>query len=133
MKSIAILPAALALASCSFEIDDASIPAEADIQRVERKLADHPCVGDLGQWERNYRYSRKTGLFSDYSLNPDLDVIEFHLRRAGTIAIAPGRNVMRTDQTPDWPDTRTIRTIDGRYKIEGGLLDLARCEPLPPG
>jgi hypothetical protein len=129
MKTLPTAMSAFALASCFQHVDDSSIPARRDVLAVEAALARHPCVGDLNLWERNYRYSRKTGLFSPHSIHPDLDIIEFHLRRAGTIVIAPGVRVMRQDQGEDWPDNRTVQTIDGRYKIKGSQLDVAPCKP----
>lgn len=120
----------LAAASCSYEIDDPSVPQAQDIAELESALARHPCVGDLGLWERNYRFSRQTGLFSDYSLNPDFNVIEFHLRRAGTIRIDPDRRVVPWSKSQDWPDTNTIRSLEGRFKVDGGILEIGLCKPV---
>lgn len=130
MRAVLLGTAALAAAGCDWQADDPSIPSDSDIARVEAALARHPCVGDLNLWERNYRFSRKSGLLSAYSLNPDLDVIEFHLRRAGSITIMPGRNIVRWT-APDWPDSNTILSLDGQYKLLGGDLSLEECEPTP--
>jgi hypothetical protein len=123
--------AALALtAGCNADIDDAAVPPDADIARVELRLAEHPCVRDLDLWERSYRYSRKMGLFTAYSLNPDFNVVEFHLRRAGTATIVPGRKVMAHRQSGDWPDGPSIQSLDGRFQLDGGKLLISRCEPV---
>ena len=127
MKAAVTLPLLLALSACHGTVDDPSIPSASDVQRLEDQLSRRPCVGDLGKWERNYRFSRKSGLLSPYSLNPDLDVIEFHLRAVGTIAIRPGRNIMAAGG--DWPDSGTIRSIDGRFTLTTGKLALSGCGP----
>ena len=121
----------LLLTGCNTSVEDDAVPSAGDIEQLENLLSQHACVRELGQWERNYRFSRKTGLFSSYSLNPDFDVIEFHLRRAGEIRIHAGRNVMAPAPAGDWPDSRPIRSIDGKYTIGSGALALAPCEPLP--
>jgi hypothetical protein len=131
MRFAAALPLLL-LCACSYSVEDQTEPTSADIVRVEAKLAKHPCIGDLGQWERNYRFSRKTGLLSSYSLNPDIDVIEFHLRRSGTVAIEPGVNVMKPPPGGDWPDSSPIESIDGTFKLSDGKLGMPRCEARRP-
>ena len=125
MKAAFWLTGALLLAACSAGSSD-SIPDEDYIDLIERKLAEHPCVGDLARWERNYRYARPTGI-SAYTADADFDVIEFHLRRAGTTTIIPGRNVMRRGEVDGWPDGKYIRFIDGRYKIGENRMRLSRC------
>ena len=122
---------ALTVVGCSYAVDDPSTPADQDIRRVEEVLAAHPCVGDLSKWERNYRFSRKIGLFSPYSLNPDFNIIELHLRRAGTTRIEPGRRVMQWRENEDWPDSSTIQALDGKFRIEDDALQMAACRPVP--
>ena len=131
-KRLAIL-ALILPAACFGDVDDDALPAPADIQRVEQRMSRHPCVGNLDQWERNYRFSRKTGLFSPYSLNPDLDVIEFHFRRSGTVTIVPERKVMVPGPGGDWPDSNPIRSLDGKFTLSDGSLAMARCEPAKTG
>ena len=130
MRTAIVAMTAFALLGCFYEVDDPSIPAENDLVLLEEKLARHPCVGDLSLWERNYRFSRKTGLFSPFSLNPDFNVIEFHLRLAGSIRIEPDKRVMRWSESEDWPDTSSTRTLDGRFSIETATLDVDRCQPI---
>jgi hypothetical protein len=127
MKFQLVALGALCVAGCSYAVHDPSTPADQDIRQVEQALAAHPCVGNLDQWERNYRFSRKTGLFSPYSLNPDFNIIELHLRRAGTTRIEPGQRVMQWRENEDWPDSSTIRTLDGKFRIEDGMLQMAPC------
>lgn len=120
-------------AGCNASVNDMDIPSEADIEQVEHRLARHPCVRDLDQWERSYRYSRKVGLLTPYSLNPDLNVVEFHLRRAGTVTIIPGRRIIAHTESGDWPDTQSIQSLHGRYDLNGSMLAISRCERLQTG
>ena len=123
----------LVAAGCHSEVDDHLLPKPSDVAQLEIMLAGHPCIADLQQWERNYRYSRKTAFIFPGSLNPDLDVIELHLRRVGAVTIRPGLNVMVPAPGGDWPDSRPIQSIDGRFTLSSGALIL-QCRPDPrPG
>ncbi len=115
------------LGGCYRENPEAA-PSAAQIAMVEKRLADHPCVGDLREWERNYRFAPATGI-SAYTTRSDLDVVEFHLRRAGTFTIEPGVNVLRRADSDDWPDGRNVHSLDGRFKIVGNGLAISRCRP----
>lgn len=125
-----VAAALLTLSACNATVGDTVVPEPSAIDRIEQKLSRHPCVGSLEQWERNYRFARKTGLFTPYSLNPDLDVVEFHLRRTGTISIAPGRFVFEPPPGGDWPDSRPIQSIDGRFTLSTGAISHSKCEPI---
>ncbi|WP_345169385.1 hypothetical protein [Sphingomonas daechungensis] len=105
-------------------------PSEAEIDRVEARLADHPCVGSLDSWERNYRYGERRRTFWPQIDHADLDVITFHLRRAGTVEIIPGRAIFSTG-SGDWPDSRAIRAIDGSLVLSSGRLSVSRCQAEP--
>ena len=129
MHRRALLLVTLLLVACQDDVVDNAVPEPADVERLEARLAQHPCIGPLADWERNYRYSRKTGLFSPHSLNPDIDVIEFHLRRAGTIAISPGRNVMAPAPSGDWPDSNPIQSVDGKFTLSSSSLNISPCTP----
>ena len=128
MKLASIVAGALLLTACSDTIPR-DVPSDRLIDLVERDLASHPCVGDLSGWERTYRFAKPTG-FSAFTRHADLDVIEFHLRRAGTATVASGRTILRRGDGDDWPDGKYIRSIDGRYKIGGHALQLSQCTPL---
>lgn len=124
-----ILPAAAILLTACSGGSETEVPSEAFVDLIEQRLAAHPCVGDIGKWERSYRFARPTGL-SAYTAQADIDVIEFHLRRAGTTTISPGRIVMRRGELDDWPDGQYIRSIDGRYRLGNSTLHLSRCRPV---
>lgn len=127
MKDSIWIAGALLQAACSAAGDDA-VPGEDLVNFIEEKLAQHPCVGELAEWERNYRFAKHTGL-SAYRSPANRDVIEFHLRRAGTFIIRPGRNVMPRGQVDDWPDGKSVSFIDGRYHIGANQMYLSRCSP----
>lgn len=101
------------------------MPREADIQRLEARLANHPCVGELDGWERNYRYKRTASAF--WTDNTDFSVIEFHFRQAGTITLAPVRRIIGPDNSADWPDSRAIRSVSGVFNTKSGTARLAKC------
>jgi len=128
MKASVWITGTLLLTACSVGSDDA-VPSEVHINLIEQRLEKHPCVGDLSKWERNYRFAKTSG-FSAYAANADIDVIEFHLRRAGATMIHPVRNIMRRGEIEDWPDGKYIRSIDGRYKLGENRLRVARCSRL---
>lgn len=129
MSAGKVAPLIFILASCSSEGGEGLLPTDADMARIESKLAGHPCIGDVNGWERNYRYSAAEGLFTRHSLNPDLDIIEFHLRRAGTLTIDPGRRIFPT-RTGGWPDSDDVQTVKGTFKLKGGKLDVRPCPPI---
>ncbi len=131
MRLSALTVAALLCAGCDTSVDDNATPAASDVDRLERLLAGHKCIHRLDAWERNYRFSRKSGLLSGHSMYPDLDVIEFHLRRAGTVAILPGRNVLAPKPGGDWPDSRPVETLDGKLALRSGRLSMTPCPPKP--
>jgi hypothetical protein len=130
MRFLPIIGLAL-LGGCYHEDTDAA-PSESQVAMVEQRLANHPCVGDLNDWERYYRFAPATGL-SAYTTSFDLDAIEFHLRRAGTFTIESGVKVLRRGETDDWPDGRNVHSLDGRFRIVGDKLSVSRCQPVRAG
>lgn len=130
MKMYIAAAVILLSAACSPNDHENSLPTREDVDRLEQQLANHPCVGALGDWERNYRFSRKTGLFSSHTFYPDFGVIEFHLRKGGTIEISPGRKIMPQRPDGDWPDSSPIQSVDGRFTLSSNSLRLAPCRPL---
>lgn len=126
MKGVLASALCLALAACAAD-SDSSVPTEEEIARIEAKLASHPCIGSLDRWERNYRYGMSKRVFWPDSDHSNLDVIEFHLRRAGTIVIAPTTGRFSTG-SGDWPDSSSIRSIDGSFVVSSGRLDVGRCQ-----
>lgn len=126
MKGVFASALCVLLIACAAE-QDSSVPSGQQIALVEAKLAAHPCVGSLASWERNYRYGMSKRMFWPQSDHPNFDVIEFHLRRAGTVEIAAGQAGFATG-SGDWPDSSSIRSIDGSFVIGSGRLKVGRCQ-----
>lgn len=115
----------MSLAACS-PGNERSYPLDSHLDLIEQELEGHPCVGDLNKWERNYRFAKPSGL-SAYTAHANFDVIEFHLRLAGSTRVSAGRNVFTRGKKDDWPDGKGIRFIDGSYKIGERSLRMPRC------
>lgn len=128
MKAAVALAFALLLMSCSTGDEDQTLPRSEDVERLEAKVSSHPCVGNLGEWERNYRFGMSSRMFWPQSDHPDLDIIEFHYRKVGSFTIRPERNLARPSAGRDWRDSSSIQTIDGSYKISSGRLNVASCK-----
>jgi len=127
MKGVLASGLSLLLLACAAE-GDSSVPSEQQIAKAEAKLASHPCIGALASWERNYRFGMSKRMFWPQSDHPNFDVIEFHLRRAGSVNIAGGRARFSTG-SGDWPDSSSIESIDGSFVISSGRLNVGRCKP----
>ena len=106
------------------------IPSESDIQRLETKLARHPCIGKVDAWERNYRYKRNASVF--WSDHQDFSVIEFHFRKAGTMTVAPARRILGPSDSLDWPDSAPIQSLSGVFNAKSGTTRVNKCTPVAP-
>jgi hypothetical protein len=115
----------LGLTGCSTGDNDAA-PPDRIIELIENKLERDPCIGDLDRWERNYRFAGSTGL-SAYTAMVDHGIVEFHLRRAGSFAIRPGRQVLRRGEKDDWPDGPYVQSVDGYFDLGTHALSMPRC------
>ena len=120
----------VSLLGCSDVENELSTPRQADVDRLEAAAVKHACIGGLDGWERNYRFAMSKRVFWPQSNHANQDVIDFHYRRAGTIEIAPARNLIALGANGDWPDSSPIRTVDGSFTISTGRLTVARCKPL---
>ena len=67
-------------------------------------------------------------MFWPQSDHPNFDVIEFHLRRIGSVQISPRRARFSTG-SGDWPDSSSIRSIHGSFVVSSGRLNVGRCKP----
>ena len=121
--------ALIALAGCADHAGQPLVPPETEVARLEAMLAKHPCVGTLGEWERNYRLGHQSNRFWPGTFKPEFDVIEFRFRHTGPISIIAARNIVPVGADQDWPDSPTVRTVTGKFNIKSGRLSLDRCEP----
>lgn len=129
-KAAGIATFALFLAECSQPKTSNVLPSIQDVDRLESKISTHPCVGELSAWERNYRIAKGRHVFLPRSALKDVDVIEFHYRHIGPVTISGARNLLPPSVNGDWPDNRSIRTIDGSFVISSGELHVTPCAPL---
>ena len=125
MKIHHFMAVSLGLIGCSTGDNDAA-PPDPIIELIESKLERHRCIDDLGQWERNYRFARPSGV-SAYTTNGDHGVVEFHLRRAGRVEIRPGRNALRRGDLDDWPDGPYVQSVDGYFDLRTHALSMPGC------
>ena len=125
MKIRHLLALSVGLIGCSTKSNDAA-PSESMIDMIESKLERHECIGDLKQWERNYRFARPSGI-SAYTTKVDQGIVEFHLRRAGRVEIRPGRYALRRGDLGDWPDGPYVQSVDGHFDIGTHALSMPRC------
>ena len=116
------------LTACGGDEGHSPLPDPADLARMEKKLERHPCVGDLGLWERTYRFKRNPGMF--WSDRTDFAVIEFHFRRAGTISLVAGSKTVLPDDSENWPDSPAVEAFSGGYNVKSGTLSVDRCRPV---
>ena len=101
MRRLILLLAGLALAALLYvaACSEGPIPLQpraATIERLERRLAQHPCVGSLGRWERNYTHKSEPflqgylGFLGEHSWRLarwyDYRTITFDLREPGITA-----------------------------------------------
>ena len=125
MKFHHLLAFSVGLIGCSAS-DIGTAPADETIELIERRLESHPCIGNLDQWERNYRFARPGGLTA-YTTNVDNGIVEFHLRRSGIVEIRPGRNALRRGDLDDWPDGPYVQSVDGYFDLGAHALSMPRC------
>lgn len=130
MKAAFVCASALLVAGCSQGPEGSPLPSAADVARIEARLANHACVGDLARWERNYRHASDRNFLWPQSDHADVDRIQFHYRRTGTVAIAATRNIIPANESGDWPDSSPIQTLDGTFTISSGRLSVEKCKPL---
>jgi hypothetical protein len=118
----------VACSACSSTTDFQ--PSDAEIAKLERKLAVNHCVGNLDNWQR--AYVRKESLENEAG-HFDSRMIEFTLQRADGKVTVPGRKQL--SRYEDWAITGGCREPDclfGGYAIPTDELLLECGGPPAP-
>ena len=129
MNKSAVAAALFALAGCTADAEKPLVPQEKDVARLEALLARHPCVGTLGEWERNYRLGYQAKTFWPGAFEPEFDTIQFRFRHTGPVSIQPARNVVPLGADHAWPDSPAVRKLTGKFNVRSGRLNIDRCRP----
>lgn len=136
MRAFFYITAAMLLASCTTR---ATVPSEADMDRIEAALAEDACVGPLTDWQRQYYFHPK--YFGDEvaaaaregraprSSGHVRSMIGFELR-----ADAARKTSSRTalDHPPQGlPSTaaKGERRAAGHFDLSANVLTMAHCDP----
>jgi hypothetical protein len=96
LKGPAVVTALILCSSCSSTADFQ--PEEGSIAKLEDRLAESHCVGNLDSWQR--AYVRKQSLSENEPGKFDRRMIEFTLQRADGKTIVAGRKSMKRYE--DW-------------------------------
>jgi hypothetical protein len=104
----------------------AGIPSEADVDRIERRFADHPCIRDAGRWDRTYFFGA-----TDARDAVDKDRIDFRLREAGKFGLTAERRIVPVLSPEAMPeiDDRDYLIAFGSYRIASQTLTIDSCGP----
>ena len=104
----------------------AGIPSEADVDRLERRFADHPCIRDAGRWDRTYFFGA-----TDARDAVDKDRIDFRLREAGKFGLTAERRIVPVLSPEAMPeiDDRDYLIAFGTYRIASQTLTIDSCGP----
>jgi hypothetical protein len=104
----------------------AGIPSEADVDRLERRFADHPCLSDAGQWDRTYFFGSNEARDA-----VDKDRIDFRLREAGKFGLTADRHIVPVLSPEAMPviDDRDYLIAFGSYRITSRTLTIDSCGP----
>ena len=129
MNKLAVAAALVALSGCTAEPEGPLVPRETDVARLEALLARHPCVGSLGEWERNYRLGYQAKTFWPGAFEPEFNLIQFRFRHTGPISIEPARNIVPLTDDHAWPDDPAVRKLSGIFNVRSGRLSMDRCRP----
>lgn len=93
-------------------------PTDATLNRIERRLGQDACIGDLKNWSRTYSYAQQSEKWST-------DLVEFRFVRPGNDGARPGRFI---DQKRSASlDDRNYELVYGSYKISTDELDVWAC------
>lgn len=102
-------------------------PAAAVIDRIEERLARHPCVGDLARWQRLYSFEMSDRRGAEPA-HVDETTVAFMLRQAGVNGFRP---VRRVTAPLVWVnvDDRIYDFVSGSFNVASGKLSVDHCGP----
>ena len=104
----------------------AGVPSDADVDRLERRFADHPCIRDAGRWERTYLFGATEARDA-----VDKNRINFRLREAGKFGLTAERRIVPvlSPQAMSEIDDRDYLIAFGSYRIASQTLTIDACGP----
>jgi hypothetical protein len=104
----------------------AGIPSEADVDRLERRFADHPCLRDAARWDRTYFYGSNEARDA-----VDKGRIDFRLRETGKFGLTAERRIVPRLSPQAMPeiDDRDYLVAFGSYRITSQTLTIDSCGP----
>jgi hypothetical protein len=93
------------------------------VDRIERKLSAHPCVGSLDRWFRRYRHPihPKTSVL-------DRSRVGFFFHEAGVHGFRAGRVIHSFEEHPG-TDHRSYKVVTGTYYRKNRRLIVDFCGP----
>ncbi|MEY3624461.1 MAG: hypothetical protein RLZZ407_2020 [Pseudomonadota bacterium] len=104
-------------------------PSVEQIQRLEGKLRNEDCIGDLSEWERRYQFwtdvSRRSATYGKTYNN----LIVFNLRKGSeNYPIEPVQSVLSSYPSLSFEiDDRPGHTARGKFNTASGELTLEHC------
>src|SRR6218665_3438015 len=100
----------------------AARPSASVVERLESRLAGHPCVGDLRRWQRVYSFAS----VRDNLTLGDQSRLAFIFRQAGVQGFVTGRRITAPEI---WVqiDDRRYNFVRGYYDLNRGSLTVDYC------
>jgi hypothetical protein len=130
MRALPLAAFLVSIAACHEAEKPNASPSEDETQRIEAKLAQQECVGDLSQWERRYQYWTDVKHRSPTQGRTYYHLISFKLRR-GTedYAIPAGRFILPAEPSLSYEiDDRPGYSAGGWFDTTSGKVTMRYCE-----
>ena len=100
----------------------AARPSASLVDRVESRLASHPCVGDLRRWQRLYSFAVTRPSFTA----SDQSRVAFVFRQAGVYGFVSGRRITAPEICVQIDD-RNYNMVSGYYDLRSERLVIEFC------
>ncbi|WP_207079192.1 hypothetical protein [Novosphingobium sp. KA1] len=129
MKSYFPLPFLFFLAACDSTEGIPILPAKSDVDRIEQRISQIACVGDLSHWERQYQLLQDLKSRSATRGKVYPGIISFRLRRGDyTYPIKPVRvRLTVMEGFLGGIDDRPGYWADGQFDTASGELTFNGC------